>query len=235
MRLLLLSNSTSDDGYLVHAAGWLRAFLGAGVGRVLFVPYAGVTFSFDAYTAKVREAFAPLGIGVESVHEVADEAKAVKEAEAIVVGGGNTFRLLTRLYRLGLMEPIRRAVRGGTPYVGWSAGANLACPTIRTTNDMPIIEPPSFEAFGFVPFQINPHYTDAHPPGHRGETRADRIAEFAELNQDVTVLGLPEGTALRVEGDRMERLGPHPIRRFRYGQATRDLTETDVSEELRAG
>ncbi|MDX1419200.1 MAG: dipeptidase PepE [Rubricoccaceae bacterium] len=229
MRLLLLSNSTTDAGYLAHAAGWLRDFLGEGVGRVLFVPYAGVTISWDDYAARVREVLAPMGYALDAIHEADDPVQAVEGAEAVAVGGGNTFRLVERLHRLGLIEAIRARVRDGAPYVGWSAGANVACPTLRTTNDMPILEPPSFETLDVVPFQINPHYTDAHPPGHRGETRADRIAEFTALNPDVAVAGLPEGTALRREDGRLDRLGPHPLRLFHGPGAPREVTETDVS------
>src|SRR5690606_16717180 len=140
-----------------------------------------------------------------------------------------TFRLVERMHRLGVMEAIRACVRAGAPYVGWSAGANVACPTLRTTNDMPVVEPPSFETLGLVPFQINPHYTDAHPPGHRGETRAERLAEFTALNPDVPVAGLPEGTTLRREGDRLERLGPHPLHLFHGAAAPRMVEEADVS------
>ena len=234
MRLLLLSNSTTDQGYLVHAADWLRDFLGEEVQRVLFVPFAAVTFSFDDYATKVREAFEPLGYAVDSIHEAPDPARAVREAQAVAVGGGNTFRLLTRLYRLGLLELIRKRVRDGLPYLGWSAGANLACPTIRTTNDMPIIQPPSFDALNLIPFQINPHYTDAHPPGHKGETRADRLREFIELNQAMSVLAMREGTALRIEDDHLERLGPHPLRLFQYGEEIQDLPDPDLSALLTA-
>ncbi|NNF58548.1 MAG: dipeptidase PepE [Rhodothermaceae bacterium] len=234
MRLLLLSNSTTDQGYLVHAADWLRDFLGEEVQRVLFVPFAAVTFSFDDYATKVSEAFEPLGYAVDSIHQMPDTARAVREAQAIAVGGGNTFRLLSRLYRLGLLDLIRKRVRDGLPYMGWSAGANLACPTIRTTNDMPIIQPPSFDALDLIPFQINPHYTDAHPPGHKGETRADRLREFIELNPEMPVLGMPEGTALRVEDDHLDRLGAHALRLFQHGEDIREVADTDLSALLAA-
>lgn len=229
MRLLLLSNSTTDQGYLVHATDWLREFLGEGVERVLFIPYAGVTVSWDDYAARVREALAPMGYDLDAIHAAVDPVQAVQDAEAVFVGGGNTFRLVERLHALGLVEAVRARVGDGVPYVGWSAGANVACPSLRTTNDMPIIEPASFETFDLVPFQINPHYTDAHPPGHRGETRADRIAEFTVLDPDLRVVGLPEGTALRREDGRLERLGPHPLRLFHGDAAPREVTATDVS------
>ena len=225
MRLLLLSNSTTDDGYLVHARDWIADRLGD-ARRVLFVPFAGVTVGWDAYADRVREALAPLGLDVTGAHE---DGADVADAEAVFVGGGNTFALLRELYGRELLGPIRERVSAGLPYVGWSAGANVACPTIRTTNDMPVVEPPSLDALGLVPFQINPHYTDAHPPGHRGETRAERLAEFTTLDPDSPVVGMPEGTALRREGERLERLGPHPLRLFHGAASPREVTETDVS------
>ena len=197
MNLLLLSNSTSVSGYLTHARGWISETL-AGVERAAFVPYAGVTVDWDAYAGRVREALAGLGVEIVSVHEATNPTGLVTEAGAVLVGGGNTFQLLRETYRVGLVELIRQRSRGGVPYVGWSAGSNLACPTIMTTNDMPVAEPPTFRALGLVPFQINPHFTDAHPPGHRGETRRQRLAEYVAANPGVPVLGLPEGTALRV-------------------------------------
>ena len=206
MHLLLLSNSSSDAGYLTHALPWLRETL-AGVERAAFIPYAGVTVGWDDYAAKVREALADLDVEIVSVHEVDNPTGLVSEAGAILVGGGNTFQLLRETYRVGLVELVRQRVRAGVPYVGWSAGSNLACPTIMTTNDMPVAEPPTFAAFGLVPFQINPHFTDAHPPGHRGETRRQRLAEFVAANPEMPVVGLPEGTALRVADGAMELLG----------------------------
>ena len=224
MRLLLLSNSTNaGQAYLEHARPWLSGFLGDGVRRVLFVPYAGVTVSYDDYAGKVRETFAALGYDLDSIHSAPDPVAAVHNAEAIAVGGGNTFRLLEQFAVQGLLEPIRERVLSGMPFMGWSAGSNVAGPSIRTTNDMPIVEPPSFDALSLVPFQINPHYTDAHPPGHQGETRADRLAEFVELNRDAVVAAMPEGTALRFENGRVEWLGDRQLRIFRYGEEPQDL------------
>ena len=198
MRLLLLSNSTNaGQAYLEHARPWLSGFLGEDVRRVLFVPYAGVTVSYDDYVGKVGETFTALGYELDSIHDAPDPVAAVNDAETIAIGGGNTFRLLQQLAAQGLLDPIRERVRGGMPYMGWSAGSNVAGPSICTTNDMPIVEPPSFDALDLVPFQINPHYTDAHPPGHQGETRADRLAEFTELNRDAVVAAMPVGTATR--------------------------------------
>jgi dipeptidase E len=206
-RLLLLSNSTDPaGGYLEWPREMLRGVLG-GAGEVVLVPWATVTASWDAAAERVRDALAPLGVRVASVHEAADPAGMVRAAGAIAVGGGNTFHLLANLYRHGLLEPIRERVAAGVPYVGWSAGAVVACPTIRTTNDMPIVEPPSLAALGLVPFQINAHYTDFHPPGFRGETRAERLAEFVALNPGLPVIGLPEGTLLSVDGEDVRILG----------------------------
>ena len=211
MRLLLLSNSRNYGGeYLAHAEDAIRSFLGRGVGKVLFVPYAAVRVSYDDYAAVVGKKFGELGYGLESVHTKPDPAAAVAGAEAVVVGGGNTFHLLHKLHETGLIPAIRSRVRAGAPYVGWSAGANLAGLSIRTTNDMPIVQPPTFEALGLVPFQINPHYTDAVIPNHAGETRAERLLEFIAANPGVPVVGLREGSSLSVEGGKLELLGEKP-------------------------
>jgi dipeptidase E len=224
-RLLLLSNGSElvGDEPTEFAQSAVRDFLGGGVRRVLFVPFAVVVRTYDEYAARVRTRFGTMGYEVESLHESADAAAAVGRAEAIAVGGGNTFHLLRGLYEAGAIEPIRARVEGGAPYVGWSAGSNVACPTIRTTNDMPIVEPPSFRALGLVPFQINPHYTDAHLAGHKGETRDERLAEFVHANPGVRVLGLREGTMLRVEGEEARLVGSGAARLFLKGEGPRDL------------
>jgi dipeptidase E len=233
-RLLLLSNSKNFGGaYLSHAEGMIRTFLGPDVRDVLFVPYAAVRASFDAFTGTVRERFAALGYRLHSVHEADDPVAAVRRAEAIAVGGGNTFHLLARLYETNLLEAIRTRARAGMPYMGWSAGSNVACPTIRTTNDMPIVEPPSFAALGLVPFQINPHYTDAQIPQHSGETRAERLVEFIEANPGMPVVGLREGTALRVTGGTLALLGDTPARVFMHGREPFDVGPTDSLAFLR--
>jgi dipeptidase E len=224
-RLLLFSNGSELVGEhpSEFALGALRDFLGTSVRRVLFVPFATVVRSEDEYRARVRLIFGPLGYEVESLHEVDDARAAVERADAIAVGGGNTFRLLRGLYEAGVVEAVRARVEGGAPYVGWSAGSNVACPTIRTTNDMPITEPPSFDAFNLVPFQINPHYTDAHIEGHMGETRDDRLSEFVHANPGVRVIGLREGTILRVEGSDIRLLGGKPARYFVKDEEPRDI------------
>lgn len=221
MRLLLLSNSRNPGGgFLDHAEKALRRAL-AGRRRALFVPFAGALLGPDAYTARVADRLAPLGIEVEGLHAHPNAAAAVEAAEAIVVGGGNTWLLLRRLQELDLLGPLARRVRAGTPYVGWSAGANLACPTIRTTNDMPIVDVHGTAALGLVPFQINPHYTEAALPHHMGETRPERLAEFVALNPDLDVLGLPEGSWLEVDGHRAVLVGSAV--RFRHGRPPEPL------------
>jgi len=229
MRLLLLSNSTNYGGtFLGHAGELLSAFLGTEIERVLFIPYAAVRFSFDDFAAKVAERFNPLGYEVDSIHRAQDPRAAVDAAEAVVVGGGNTFQLLSRLYQDRVLGPITKRVRGGAPYVGWSAGSNVACPTIMTTNDMPIVEPPSFQALGLVPFQINPHFTDASIPNHGGETRAERLTEFVAANSGVPVIGLREGSSLRVDDGRTSLLGDQPAIVFRSGADPMELPPGEV-------
>lgn len=215
--LLLLSNSSVHGRpFLAHAREAIDAFLGERR-ALLFAPFA--LADHDGYTRKVREALVPLGVEVTGLHAARDPAGAVAEAEALFVGGGNTFRLLLALQRRRLIEPVRRRVaEGELGYMGSSAGTNHACPTVRTTNDMPIVEPDSFEAFGLVPFQINPHYQDADPDStHMGETREQRIREFLEEN-DVPVLGLREGAWLRRRDSALTLHGDTGALLFRRGR-----------------
>ncbi|MEM0963680.1 MAG: dipeptidase PepE [Bacteroidota bacterium] len=229
MTLLLLSNSSSDAGFLTHASGWIADTLGDAT-RIVFVPFADATGSYDGYTARVAEALGSLDVEVTGIHAASDPLLAVSEADAVLVGGGNTFKLVHECAERLLLSAIWHRVSQGAPYVGWSAGANLACPTIRTTNDMPIVEPASLDALGLVPVQINPHYTDAHPPGHRGETRADRLREFVIANPGIPVVGLPEGTGVRVRGTDAEILGAGDIRLFDDASpAGRVVTPTDAA------
>jgi dipeptidase E len=158
-------------------------------------------------------------VRVRGVHRAADPAALVGDAEAVAVGGGNTFHLLAHLYRAGLLDAVRARVAAGAPYVGWSAGSVVACPTLRTTNDMPVVEPPSFAALGLVGVQLNAHYTDFHPPGFQGETRAERLAEFDAANPGVPVVGLPEGSWLEARGPALTLGGPHAAPVFRAGRA----------------
>lgn len=224
MRLLLISNSTNaGEAYLEHPLQQIKYFLGDDPVNALFIPYAGVTLSFDEYTEKVRSRFRQIGHSITSVHEQKNPAVAVEQAGAIVVGGGNTFHLLKWMQDGGLIEAIRRKVLEGTPFIGWSAGSNIACPSIRTTNDMPIVEPAGFDAMNLMPFQINPHYLDANPEGHAGETREMRIEEFIEANPGIYVVGLREGTMLLVEDRSIQLLGPRPARIFKKGSEPMEI------------
>ena len=199
-------------GFLEHATEAIRAVLGDR-GSLLFVPFA--SSDPDGYTTVMRQALAPAGIEVTDVPQGSDLNAAVADAEAVFVGGGNSFRLLRVLTKLGVLEALRQAVEAGAPYLAASAGSNLACPTIRTTNDMPIVEPGSLAALGLIPFQLNPHYLDPDPRSpHQGETRPNRIEEFLEEN-DVAVLGLREGAWLRVSGARAYLSGRNTGRLFR--------------------
>jgi dipeptidase E len=214
-RLLLISNSTAyGSGYLDHCIDTIEAFL-AGIDRLVFISYA-LTDS-EGYTARARARLKEVGVEVTGVHETGDHRGVVAGAEALFIGGGNTFRLLERMYAYGLLEPIRERVADGMPYMGASAGTNVACPTIRTTNDMPIVEPPSLDALGLVDFQINPHYLDAPPDAtHQGETREQRLFEYLEANPR-PVVAIREGSYLRVDGPAVELGGPHHARLFRRG------------------
>lgn len=217
MKLLLISNSTNaGEEYLRYPLPEIGRTL-AGVREIVFVPYAAVTFSYAEYERRVQARFSELGIRVRSVHRAKDPAAMIRQAEAIAVGGGNTFALAKKMQEQGLMTAILRRIRAGVPYVGWSAGSNVCCPTICTTNDMPIVEPASFRAIGAVKFQINPHYLDANPAGHAGETREQRILEYIRANPRRWVAGLREGCMLRYEDDRLELIGSRPMRLFRHG------------------
>ena len=228
MRLLLISNSTNaGEEYLDYPKEEIRRFLGDRPVKALFIPYAAVTFSFDDYEKKVQNRFREVNHDIVSIHRFDNPAEAVMEAEAIVVGGGNTWQLLKMVIENRLVEPVRKKVQEGTPYIGWSAGSNMACPTIRTTNDMPILEPASFNAFSLIPFQINPHYLDANPDGHAGETRQQRIEEFLEVNPGMYVVGLREGTMLLRENNNLNLIGPRKLRLFRKGDEPVELSTND--------
>lgn len=228
MRLLLISNSTNQgEPYLGYPKNNIKEFLGQFTGKAIFIPYAAVTFSFDEYEEKVCERFKEIGIEIESVHHSSDLKQAIENAAAIVVGGGNTWHLQKLLNDNDLVNTIRKKVLSGTPYIGWSAGSNVACPTIKTTNDMPVVEPGSFEAFNLIPFQINPHYTDSNPAGHAGETREQRIEEFIEVNPAVFVVGLREGTMLLRENEKLSLIGEKTARIFKKGSSPHELGNTD--------
>lgn len=227
MKLLLISNSTNaGEEYLRYPLKAIEEFL-QGVTEIVFVPYAAVTFSYAAYEKKVQDRLAEIGIRVKSVHRAKNPAKMIREAQAICVGGGNTFALTKKMQEQGLMKAILKKIKEGTPYVGWSAGSNVSCPTICTTNDMPIVEPESFRAIGAIPFQINPHYLDANPEGHAGETREQRILEYIQANPKRWVVGLREGCILRYENEKLELIGQRPMRIFRKGVETFEVNAGD--------
>jgi dipeptidase E len=221
-RLLLISSSTvAGTGYLDHAEAEIRDHF-RDVKTVLFVPYA--LADHDVYFAKVRERFVRMGFALKSIHTAPDPRVAVEQAEAIFIGGGNTFRLLKVLYDNRLIEPIRSRVDSGMPYMGASAGSNVAGPTIRTTNDMPIVEPPTLDSLNLFPYQINPHYVDPDPSStHMGETREERLLQYLEEN-DTPVVAIREGSYLRVQKGETWLKGSRAARVFRRGQSPYELS-----------
>ena len=228
MRLLLISNSTNPgEQYLDYPKNDIKEFLGPLPVKALFIPYATITSSYDSYEEKVSEKFREVGHEIVSIHHFIDPVVAVKEAPSIVVGGGNTWNLLKMIRDNNLIDIVRKKVLSGTPYIGWSAGSNVACPSIKTTNDMPVVEPDSFNAFNLIPFQINPHYLDVNPEGHAGETREQRIEEFIAINHGVFVAGLREGTMLIYENGKITLRGNRKIRIFKYGTYPVELGQTD--------
>lgn len=186
--------------YLDWPKPYLVKFL-KDIDEILFIPYAGVTMSYDSYTESVAEALAPTNTSVVGIHQVIDKQAAIASAQCIAVGGGNTFQLLAMMQKEGLLNPIYQAVNNGAAYIGWSAGSNVACPTIMTTNDMPIVQPASFSALNLIDFQINAHYTAKTIPGHGGESRDLRIKELLVINREMKVVGLPEGKMLTFDQD----------------------------------
>jgi dipeptidase E len=228
MRLLLISNSTNPgEPYLDYPKNNIKDFLGTNPVKALFIPYAAVTFSFDIYEEKVSERFREIGHDIVSIHKFSDPIGAIQNSSIIVVGGGNTWNLLKMMQDKNLIEITRQKILQGTPYIGWSAGSNVACPTIRTTNDMPVVEPASFAALNLIPFQINPHYIDSNPVGHAGETREQRIEEFIEANPELYVAGLREGTMLRLEDGKLSLSGQQRVRVFRKGNSPMELDSAD--------
>lgn len=223
MQLLLLSNSTmKDQSYLGWPKEYLNFFL-KDVKTVIFMPYAGITVSFDEYTESVINALSDLDLEIKGVHALANKNEEILNTDCITVGGGNTFSLLKKLQDEELINPILKAVSDGTKYVGWSAGANMACPTIKTTNDMPVEQPKSFSALGLVDFQINPHFTNATIPNHGGETREKRLQEYLIKNPDSTVLGLPEGMLIEIDGENYYLKGSGEALVFRNTQNVKIL------------
>jgi dipeptidase E len=228
MKLLLISNSTMPgEAYLDYPKNDIKKFLGEKPITAVFIPYAAVTFSFDEYCEKVEKKFTEVGHHIVGIHTFQDPIKAIQESEAIVVGGGNTWQLVRMLHEQKLMNPIRENVFNGKPYIGWSAGSNVACPTLRTTNDMPIVDPKGFDCTHLIPFQINPHYLDANPEGHGGETREQRIEEFIAVNKNCYVAGLREGTMFKLENEKLELIGNRSCRIFKNGIEPYELSAGD--------
>lgn len=228
--LLLISNSTNaGEKYL----GWCKDMIAEfckenNVKDVLFIPYAGFAQGYDKYEEKVANVYAEYGIKLHSIHHEENPIDAVMKAECIAVGGGNTFYLVREMQRTGIMKAIREKAFLGMPYMGWSAGSNVAGLSLKTTNDMPIVEPESFDTMGLVPFQINPHYTDFVDPKHGGETRDDRINEFIAANQDTNVAAIREATALRLKEGKLSLVGrDNKMKVFRFGKETMEYSLTD--------
>jgi len=251
-RLLLLSSSkVADTGFLEHALSLIEQFVADNLltdalstdapptdkqtvetKKLLFIPYAGISIGFDQYESMLKDALKKINVEIQSIHHAQDPIQAISQAQGIITGGGNTFSLLNTLHKQQLIEPIRQAVQQGIPYIGWSAGSNIAAPTIRTTNDMPIVEPPSFNALNLLPWQINPHYIDGNPPGHNGETRQQRIEEFLIENPAQKVIGIPEGTALKLQNEQLHYIGNTEGFIFKKGSKTVFNSESDLNQLL---
>lgn len=207
MKVLALSSSkVGNGGYLEDALSYVTDFIGKGAFKVAFIPFASVQKNYEEYGAMVKLAFASTSYIINAVTEN-NVKQSIENADVIMIGGGNTFKLLHNIYHYDLFDLIDKKVRSGTPYIGWSAGANITGRTISTTNDMPIIEPKSFVSFGFFPFQINPHYVNQPIEGHNGETRDQRLEEFVVLNPGMPVVALPEGTALQLQDNKVHFIG----------------------------
>lgn len=234
--LLLSSSRVSNTDYLEHAKSLIKDHLNEAkqpITELLFIPFAGVTMDHDNYTAMVQTALRDLNINVIGIHQCENAKTAIAAAQAIVVGGGNTFALLNKLYQQDIINEIRKKIIAGIPYIGWSAGSNIAGASIKTTNDMPIIEPPSFDALNLVNLQLNPHYTDHNPVGHNGETREQRLAEFMVLNPQSAIVAIVEGSALKLIDDKLSLITTEQIEDvgyiFKGGEKTTISSKTDLS------
>lgn len=231
-RLIAFSSSGVGSGdYPETALPIIKEFLGDRVLKIAFIPFAAVGNNYDDYTLMVKKELKGLPYSIETVTSVRGN-EVIEKADVIMVGGGNTFKLLHDIYHLKLLDIIRDKVNNGSPYIGWSAGSNILGPTIGTTNDMPVIEPKSFNALGLLPFQINPHYTNVTPNGHNGETRDQRLEEFIILNPGLPIVGLPEGTALKLDNGLLSLLGSVPAVLFHTGldgqpMIRREITPTE--------
>jgi len=229
MKLLLSSNSTLfGEPYLGFCKYEINSFLADFSSKnIIFIPFAAVSFSYDEYEQNVIDGLNNPEIEIKSIHHFENKKEAISNADAIIIGGGNTFHLLHEIYRLGIYDTLKEKVQKGTPYIGWSAGSNMACPSIKTTNDMPIIEPQSFNALDFIPFQINPHYLDANPDGHNGETREQRLIEFLAVNKEIKVAGLREGSMFKIIDNSISLIGNKKVRIFEFGKDAQELTNED--------
>ena len=218
--LIIASTSTVFGGKYIDYLTEEMAELFRDTNEVVFIPFArpgGI--SHDEYTTKAAKAFEKIGKKLIGLHTFSNPVEAIKNAKGVFTGGGNTFVLVDALYRLELMQPLREAIFNGLPYMGTSAGSNICGISMQTTNDMPIVYPPSFKTLGVIPFNLNPHYLDPNPEStHMGETRETRIAEFHTQNT-VPVVGLREGSWLRVKGDEIKLKGKLEARVFEQGKA----------------
>jgi len=233
--LLLSSSKYKNTGYLEHTIPWLQNFLTDYRGKTIaFVPYAGVRRTFDEYEKTVQNALSDLRMNIVSVHHGKQHRDIIEQADIIAIGGGNTFCLLKQLYEHNLIDIIREKVNNGTPYFGWSAGANVAGASIMTTNDMPITYPPSFQALQLFPHQINPHFISGKMQGHNGESREERLAEFLLVNPTALVYALPEGSALHIQNEMATVLGENPILCFSENMecGTFDINTTFYSYKI---
>ena len=228
-RILAFSSSrVGNSGYLETAAPVMKKFLGDKVLKIAFIPFASIGADYGEYASMVKKGLEGLSFSIDTVMP-GNAKEVIEKADAIMVGGGNTFKLLHDIYELKLLDIIRDKVNTGAPYIGWSAGSNITGPTIGTTNDMPVIEPKSFNALGLLPFQINPHYTNAKPEGHNGETRDQRLEEFIKLNPGLPIIGLPEGAALKLENGALGLIGQLPAVLFYAGTNQGETVRKEIT------
>lgn len=233
--LLLSSSGYKDTGYLTHALPWIKEFVKQNKlegKRIAFVPYAGVRKTYDEYESQVKTALKSVNVNIISIHK-GDAKDEISKADAIFIGGGNTFELVYQMYDNDIMELIQKRVREGIPYIGWSAGSNVAGATMQTTNDMPIVEPKSFKTLNIFPYQINPHFISGKPVGHNGESREERLEEFLIINKDSTIYALPEGVALSINGEKVKVLGMDkkaPLLKMQY---KKEIQKIDIDTEFK--
>jgi len=235
MKVLAISSSrVGNGGFLENACPLIKEFISNDNYRIAFLPFASVQRGYEEYGDLVKEALVSFPNSIDIITP-AGAKQTLEQSDVIIVGGGNTFKLLHEIYELDLFELIKKKVQGGTIYIGWSAGANISGKTIGTTNDMPVIQPRSFTAFGFLPFQINPHYINQKPDGHNGETRDQRLEEFVLLNPGIPVVGLPEGTALKLSNSILQFIGDKDGVIFQTGVNKRPFKKTiSIGEDLSA-